>query len=183
MSGRLPLRPSALLLAALLAIPACFPALAGDPPEAAVPVGGEEAPADGPRETLERLRREADLLRKENISLRRQLEMKDPSARAAGKEAGGSASPGKEAEIDSAGSDLAKLRREVDRLRKANQSLRRRLVAARENDAPPDGDGPTLRYSRSSSGKRHNSSCRYYDPSPEAQCGKDDGTPCKVCGG
>ena len=36
-------------------------------------------------------------------------------------------------------------------------------------------------YSRSSTGKRHNSGCRYYDASKP--CGPGDGVPCKICGG
>ena len=35
----------------------------------------------------------------------------------------------------------------------------------------------------SSSGKRHNSGCRYYKTSKGRACGADDGVPCKVCGG
>jgi len=35
-------------------------------------------------------------------------------------------------------------------------------------------------YSISSAGKRHNSGCRYYNPSKP--CGPGDGTPCKICG-
>jgi hypothetical protein len=34
-----------------------------------------------------------------------------------------------------------------------------------------------------SSGKRHNSSCRYYGTTKGRPCGKDEGIPCKVCGG
>jgi hypothetical protein len=35
----------------------------------------------------------------------------------------------------------------------------------------------------SSSGKRHNSGCRYYKTSKGRACGANDGVPCKVCGG
>jgi len=34
-----------------------------------------------------------------------------------------------------------------------------------------------------SSGKRHNSSCRYYHNSKGHPCGPNDGIPCKICGG
>lgn len=34
-----------------------------------------------------------------------------------------------------------------------------------------------------SSGKRHNSSCRYYHNSNGRTCTKDEGIPCKICGG
>ena len=35
----------------------------------------------------------------------------------------------------------------------------------------------------SSSRKRHNSSCRYYQKSSGKPCGAEDGIPCKLCGG
>ena len=35
----------------------------------------------------------------------------------------------------------------------------------------------------SSSRKRHNSSCRYFQKSNGGPCGPDDGIPCKICGG
>jgi len=35
----------------------------------------------------------------------------------------------------------------------------------------------------SSSHKRHNSSCRYYQRSNGSPCGPNDGIPCKICGG
>ncbi len=35
----------------------------------------------------------------------------------------------------------------------------------------------------SSSRKRHNSSCRYYQNSNGSPCGPNDGIPCKICGG
>jgi len=35
----------------------------------------------------------------------------------------------------------------------------------------------------SSSGKRHNSSCRYYGTSKGGTCGPNDGIACKICGG
>jgi len=34
-----------------------------------------------------------------------------------------------------------------------------------------------------SSGKRHNSGCRYYQNSNGHPCGPNDGIPCKICGG
>lgn len=34
-----------------------------------------------------------------------------------------------------------------------------------------------------SSGKRHNSGCRYYENSKGHHCGPNDGIPCKICGG
>ncbi len=41
--------------------------------------------------------------------------------------------------------------------------------------------GKSTDYSISSTGKRHNAGCRYYNPSKP--CGSGDGTPCKICGG
>ena len=38
-------------------------------------------------------------------------------------------------------------------------------------------------YCLSSSGKRHNSSCRYYGSTKCRSCGPKDGVACKVCGG
>lgn len=48
--------------------------------------------------------------------------------------------------------------------------------------SPPQPTATTVRYSQSSKkGKRHNSTCRYFDPTHP--CGPNDGEPCKVCGG
>lgn len=38
-----------------------------------------------------------------------------------------------------------------------------------------------LSYTRSSTGKRHNSNCRYFGSG--SPCGPNDGIPCKICGG
>ena len=93
----------------------------------------------------------------------------------------------------------ARLRHENELLRKESQSLRRQLVLLKNrvgggtgaNDDQADGktgvdvgnssDG--LKHSLSTNRIRHNSSCRYYDPAPEKACGKNDGRPCKTCGG
>ena len=96
-----------------------------------------------------------------------------------------------------------KLSREVELLRKENQALRRQLVLLKNRMvaaglpvdgvkvAAPDGKGGVevgegsegLKYSLSTNGIRHNSRCRYYNASPDRKCGKDDGRPCKTCGG
>ena len=47
-----------------------------------------------------------------------------------------------------------------------------------ERKAPESGD-----YWLSSTGKRHNSSCRYYKSAKGRPCGAKDGVACKVCGG
>ena len=44
------------------------------------------------------------------------------------------------------------------------------------------GETTVLTYKLSSSGKRHNSRCRYFKSAGEA-CSAADGEPCKVCGG
>lgn len=44
------------------------------------------------------------------------------------------------------------------------------------------GETTVLTYKLSSSGKRHNSRCRYFKSAGEA-CSATDGEPCKVCGG
>lgn len=46
--------------------------------------------------------------------------------------------------------------------------------------APPGGG---THWMTTSSGKRHNSGCRYYQNSKGRPCGPDEGTPCKICGG
>ena len=52
-----------------------------------------------------------------------------------------------------------------------------RTAPSREEDSESGG------YWLSSTGKRHNSSCRYYKSSKGRACGAKDGVACKVCGG
>lgn len=79
----------------------------------------------------------------------------------------------------------------VARLREENATLR--LTASSRPAAtvqpatgagivrtPPSADGVT--YRMSSTGKRHNSRCRYYS-SKGRDCGSSDGVACKICGG
>lgn len=48
--------------------------------------------------------------------------------------------------------------------------------------SPPQPTAAAVRYSQSSKkGKRHNSTCRFFDPTK--LCGPNDGEPCKFCGG
>jgi len=59
-------------------------------------------------------------------------------------------------------------------------------VASAPARTSTDGYAPSARqgesgFSMSSTGKRHNSGCRYYNPSKP--CGATEGTPCKICGG
>lgn len=52
--------------------------------------------------------------------------------------------------------------------------------AATSQAAPRESDSG-LRWSKSSTGKRHNSRCRYYGSGKP--CGPTDGVACKICGG
>ena len=93
------------------------------------------------------------------------------------------------------------LGKENDALRRENQKLRRELVRQKEGEPVIDMTSKKGRQGASSSGvsqetivddggwwlssqgKRHNSKCRYYKMGKGRSCGKDDGTPCKKCGG
>lgn len=93
------------------------------------------------------------------------------------------------------------LGKENDALRRENQKLRRELVRQKEGEPVIDMTSKKGRQGASSSGvsqetivddggwwlssqgKRHNSKCRYYKMGRGRSCGKDDGTPCKKCGG
>ena len=98
--------------------------------------------------------------------------------------------------LESLRKENARLAREVAILRKENQALRRQLVLLKNRMLGADGtegDGKTgeeigeasegLKHSISTNRIRHNSNCRYYDPAPEKACTKEDGRPCKACGG
>jgi hypothetical protein len=84
---------------------------------------------------------------------------------------------------------IAQLEAKVRGLEAENASLRRAATAAPTArpqqfiTQPTQGAEPAsgLSYSRSSTGKRHNSRCRYYTPGNP--CGPSDGVPCKICGG
>lgn len=93
-----------------------------------------------------------------------------------------------------------RLAKEVALLRKENQALRRQLVLLKNRLLGGDGAGETsegsgktgqevgeesegLKYSISTNRIRHNSNCRYYNPAPDKACSKEDGRPCKACGG
>ena len=96
---------------------------------------------------------------------------------------------------------VAELQRENDALRRENQQLRMELVRrrggapvidlsqAREPRAvesaaesgPVTDDGGYWLATKSL--RRHNSKCRYYKMGKGRPCRKDEGTPCKKCGG
>lgn len=98
---------------------------------------------------------------------------------------------------DDTGKDLNK---ENEALRRENQKLRRELVRQKEGEPVIDMSGKaekgTAKESSgkerivddggwwlSSSGKRHNSKCRYYKTGRGRPCNKEEGTACKKCGG
>jgi hypothetical protein len=91
---------------------------------------------------------------------------------------------------------ISELEATVESLRKDNAALRQQLqtvadapaagisieVTPRANSFTSGASTPTgLSYATSSTGKRHNSRCRYYGSG--RPCGLTDGIPCKICGG
>lgn len=83
---------------------------------------------------------------------------------------------------------VRELEAKVRELEVENQELRKRLVsapaAAPLMSSPSSASarpGAGLTYTISSTGKRHNSTCRYY--AVGRPCGPHDGVACKVCGG
>ena len=101
---------------------------------------------------------------------------------------------------------VAKLRGEVETLKaenetliKENQSLRRIIASPQQQTTitpvqkpvtvPAAVQSPATQQKASgywittSSGVRHNSSCRYYMNSRGRACGATEGRPCKICGG
>jgi hypothetical protein len=84
---------------------------------------------------------------------------------------------------------ISQLEAKVRELEAENANLRRATTAAPTARPQQFLTQPTqgadsssgLSYSRSSTGKRHNSRCRYYTPG--SPCGPSDGVPCKICGG
>jgi len=88
---------------------------------------------------------------------------------------------------------ITQLEARVMALEAENAKLRRAQTTGQSGAAgPPPVSRPSptaseptkesgLSYSRSSTGKRHNSRCRYY--SSGGSCGPSDGVACKICGG
>lgn len=89
--------------------------------------------------------------------------------------------------------EISQLTRENKALRAENQKLRQQLMNSSVKDpgsmqsagAVQSGNSKeeAAGYWLSPSKKRHNSRCRYYKRSKGQPCGKDDGVPCKICGG
>lgn len=95
--------------------------------------------------------------------------------------------------------ELTRLRDENQRLRAENQRLRELLIKAQpaaptansRSTAPVTPPGATgfaspnalAHWLTVSSGKRHNSSCRYFKNGDGRPCTATEGTACKICGG
>lgn len=96
--------------------------------------------------------------------------------------------------------EIARLKEENARLRKENQALRQLLAAqmgstntnavtltlptvVATNRLSPELINSLTNWLTTSSGKRHNSRCRYFKTTIGKLCGPDEGQPCKLCGG
>jgi hypothetical protein len=98
---------------------------------------------------------------------------------------------GTKPDVDALLRRVAELEGKVSQLQQENEVLRRQAVAsptsasrtislipsASGTTTPATGDAHTI----SSTGKRHNSHCRYFGSG--RSCGPTDGTACKICGG
>lgn len=88
---------------------------------------------------------------------------------------------------------IAELEAKISQLQQENESLRRQALATPAPTYRPSGassltspGGSTVpatggSYTISSTGKRHNSNCRYFGSG--RSCGPTDGIACKICGG
>ena len=98
-------------------------------------------------------------------------------------------------EIAGMKAEIKELKSEIDCLKAEVKVLRAELnemsdtvtaisapVQSSENHPGKAISGETG-YRCTKSGKRHNSSCRYYRTTNGRPCGPHDGTPCKLCGG
>jgi regulator of replication initiation timing len=106
---------------------------------------------------------------------------------------------------ESAQKSYAELTARIDALEKENAALKtenqqlRAMLALQPSTArntetttiqvqPAVSQGSSIQkeagyWITTSSGVRHNSSCRYYKNSRGRLCGPDEGRPCKICGG
>ncbi len=98
-------------------------------------------------------------------------------------------------DVDALLRKVAELEAKVSQLQQENQALRRQVAASPSpgytpsgaNSLTPSTPTPTTRaapggsYTISSTGKRHNSGCRYFGSG--RPCGATDGIACKICGG
>ncbi len=99
---------------------------------------------------------------------------------------------GTKPDVDALLKKIAELEAKNAQLQQENEALRRQALAAPAPTYRPSSGAsavsPTtqqpasgMSYVISSTGKRHNSSCRYF--SSGRACGPNDGIPCKICGG
>ncbi len=94
--------------------------------------------------------------------------------------------------------EVKKLQAENEFLKQEIQNLRTQLAQLPTQVTPSQTPTPEIQrttpnqteekqvteyWLTSSSRKRHNSSCRYYQSSNGKPCGPEDGIPCKICGG
>jgi hypothetical protein len=136
------------------------PAKSATPPTSvSSAIGLNATPASATETELAKLRQENELLRQENQRLRRMLaEVVDAQVL---KER----SPGEPAAATTATTPPA--------------TSRVRVTAAPPSELAKDTAG----YWLSTSGRRHNSSCRYFKKTDGRSSGPQEGTPCKLCGG
>jgi hypothetical protein len=86
---------------------------------------------------------------------------------------------------------VAKLKQQIEQLKQENQQLREALAGNEVSPTPTrtasqttaSQDQQLTHWLTISSGKRHNSTCRWYHNSRGRPCRADEGTPCKICGG
>lgn len=86
-------------------------------------------------------------------------------------------------------SEVQRLKNENEMLKKENQELRKLLATGGSPSVSPSAPAvktktkaeATSKWTISSTGKRHNSSCRYYGTGRSG--GPTDGVACKICGG
>jgi hypothetical protein len=99
---------------------------------------------------------------------------------------------GAKPDVDALLRRVAELEAKVSQLQQENESLRRQAVASPTPRPPsgvqsltPPGSTPQpaagASHTISSTGKRHNSGCRYFGSG--RACGPTDGIACKICGG
>ena len=100
---------------------------------------------------------------------------------------------GSKPDVDALLKRIAELEGKVSQLQQENETLRRQAVATptqayRPSEAPSlTSSGSSTKatttgsYSLSSTGKRHNSGCRYFGSG--RSCAATEGTACKICGG
>lgn len=72
------------------------------------------------------------------------------------------------------------LRKEIA---KRNQTIEKNRHAKAPAPKEETAESKREEYWLSPSGKRHNSRCRYFQLGNGKPCQKDDGVPCKICGG